>query len=75
MLQEKRLTRLDERRMARPLTQTRGQHQQTSSYGRIDGPRVWIEFTVQEGTSGGMAGHYHTIWRDKAADYGADFVR
>jgi Protein of unknown function (DUF3500) len=46
----------------------------TSSYGRIDGPRVWIEFTVQEGTAGGTQGHYHTIWRDKAADYGADFV-
>jgi hypothetical protein len=46
----------------------------TQSYGRIDGPRVWIEFTVQEGTTGGQQGHYHTIWRDKAADYGADYV-
>ncbi|HEX4340694.1 MAG TPA: DUF3500 domain-containing protein [Polyangiaceae bacterium] len=46
----------------------------TSSYARIDGPRVWIEFTVQEGTTDNMQGHYHTIWRDKVADYGADFV-
>jgi hypothetical protein len=35
---------------------------------------LWIEFTVQEGTTDSMAGHYHTIWRDKAADYGADFT-
>ena len=46
----------------------------TSSYARIDGPRVWIEFTVQEGTTGTLQGHYHTIWRDKASDYGADYV-
>lgn len=45
----------------------------TLSYGRIDGPRVWIEFTVQEGTTGTLQGHYHTIWRDKVADYGADY--
>jgi hypothetical protein len=45
-----------------------------NSYGRIDGPRVWIEFTVQEGTDGGKQGHYHTIWRDKVSDYGADFI-
>ena len=47
----------------------------TLSYGRIDGPRVWIEFTVQEGTTGTLQGHYHTIWRDKVSDYGADFAQ
>ena len=46
----------------------------TSSYARIDGPRVWIEFTVQEGTTNSQLGHYHTIWRDKSADYGAEYV-
>ena len=30
----------------------------TRSYARIDGPRVWIEFTVQEGTTNGLSGHY-----------------
>lgn len=46
----------------------------TYSYARIDGPRVWIELTVQEGTDAGKQGHYHTIWRDKVSDYGADFL-
>ncbi len=38
-------------------------------YVRIDGPNVWIEFSVQNGivTSGV---HYHSIWRDHFRDYG-----
>ncbi|MGP0067418.1 MAG: DUF3500 domain-containing protein [Isosphaeraceae bacterium] len=36
-------------------------------YVRIDGPRVWIEFCCQRGI------HYHTIWRDRLTDYGAEF--
>ena len=36
-------------------------------YVRIDGPRVWIEFCCQG------SDHYHTIWRDRATDYGAEF--
>jgi Protein of unknown function (DUF3500)/EF hand len=36
-------------------------------YVRIDGPRVWIEFATQG------SDHYHTIWRDRLADYGAEF--
>ncbi len=36
-------------------------------YVRIDGPRVWIEFCVQGDD------HYHTIWRDRLTDYGAEF--
>jgi len=38
-------------------------------YFRIDGPRVWIEFSVQSGVIVKNDIHYHTIWRDKAADY------
>ncbi len=34
---------------------------------RIDGPRVWIEFATQG------SDHYHTIWRDRLTDYGAEF--
>lgn len=45
-----------------------------SSYARIDGPRVWIELTVQPGIVYKDRVHYHTIWRDKAADYGAEYV-
>ena len=36
-------------------------------YVRIDGPHVWIEFACQ------ASNHYHTIWRDKTTDYGAEF--
>jgi hypothetical protein len=43
------------------------------SYIRIDGPRVWIEFVVQQGVVFGNNIHYHTIWRDKTADYGGSF--
>jgi hypothetical protein len=40
---------------------------EVGDYVRIDGPRVWIEFCVQGGP------HFHTIWRDRFTDYGAEF--
>ena len=40
---------------------------QRGDYVRIDGPRVWIEFATQG------SDHYHTIWRDRRSDYGAEF--
>jgi hypothetical protein len=43
-------------------------------YIRVDGPRVWIEFCVQNGIVFTQSYHYHTIWRDKTADYGGDFL-
>jgi len=42
------------------------------SYARIDGPGVWIEFTVQPGVVLSDP-HYHSIWRDKELDYGGNF--
>jgi hypothetical protein len=45
----------------------------SNSYIRIDGPRVWIEFSVQRGVIFSSDIHYHTIWRDKVADYGGNF--
>jgi Protein of unknown function (DUF3500) len=36
-------------------------------YVRIDGPHVWIEFACQG------EDHYHSIWRDRHSDYGAEF--
>lgn len=36
-------------------------------YVRLDGPRLWIEFATQGND------HYHTIWRDRLTDYGAEF--
>lgn len=44
------------------------------SYVRIDGPRVWIEDSVQGGIVYRGVVHHHTIWRDKIADYGAEYV-
>ncbi|PAD35493.1 DUF3500 domain-containing protein [Terribacillus saccharophilus] len=47
------------------------------SYVRIDGPRLWLEFASQQGVgynSGEDAeAHFHTVWRDKLADYGGAF--
>jgi hypothetical protein len=40
------------------------------NYLRIEGPRLWIEFSVQRGVIVSNDIHYHTIWRDKFADYG-----
>ncbi len=37
---------------------------------RIDGPRVWIEVACQSGIVIQNMTHYHTIYRDKANDYG-----
>lgn len=42
-------------------------------YLRVDGPRVWIEFCVQNGIAWPASYHFHTIWRDKTADYGGEF--
>jgi len=40
------------------------------SYGRIDGPSVWIELVNQSGV--GFDGiHHHSIYRDRSGDYGS----
>ncbi|MFM2359026.1 MAG: hypothetical protein RLY16_1019 [Bacteroidota bacterium] len=40
-----------------------------NDYFRIDGPHVWIEFSVQNGVI--LSGvHYHSVWRDRVNDYG-----
>ena len=45
------------------------------SYLRIDGPRLWIEAIVQQAVAFRAENwvHYHTLWRDKTADYGGCF--
>jgi Protein of unknown function (DUF3500)/Secretion system C-terminal sorting domain len=38
-------------------------------YIRIDGPRVWIEYSTQNGIV--LSGtHPHSVWRDRVSDYG-----
>lgn len=44
------------------------------NYFRIEGPRAWIEFSVQSGVIFSTDIHYHTIWRDKYGDYGGKCV-
>jgi Protein of unknown function (DUF3500) len=44
-----------------------------SDYVRIDGPNVWIELVVQRGAENPAIVHYHTIYRDRARDYGGNF--
>ena len=40
-----------------------------NDYVRIDGPSVWIEFSMQHGIV--LAGnHPHSVWRDRSTDYG-----
>lgn len=41
-----------------------------STYFRIQGPAVIIEFSTQEAL-GSNAFHYHSIYRDPANDYGS----
>lgn len=40
-----------------------------NDYVRIDGPSVWIEFSMQRGIV--LSGnHPHSVWRDRSTDYG-----
>jgi hypothetical protein len=42
-----------------------------NDYIRIDGPSVWIEFSMQPGRS--LPGiHPHSVWRDRVSDYGGN---
>ena len=45
----------------------------SADYVRIDGPNVWIEFVCQNGVVYQNQIHYHTVWRDRARDYGGNF--
>ena len=53
-----------------PLTHKPGQN--GSSYYRIQGPRIVIEFSPQ-GVGGDSTMHVHTIYRDPTNDYGVKF--
>ncbi|MGK5678134.1 DUF3500 domain-containing protein [Actinoplanes sp. URMC 104] len=40
-----------------------------NDYVRIDGPSVWVEFSMQNGIV--LSGnHPHSVWRDRTTDYG-----
>ena len=42
-----------------------------TNYARIDGPTGWFEFVCRTGAVFPQI-HYHTVWRDRVRDYGAD---
>lgn len=46
---------------------------QPNAYVRIDGPRVWIELSVQNSLIQKDLTHFHSVWRDKVSDYGGLF--
>jgi Protein of unknown function (DUF3500) len=41
-------------------------------YVLIDGPNVWIEFSMQGGIIVRNANHPHSVWRDRTGDYGGN---
>ena len=43
-----------------------------TNYVRIDGTSAWVEFIVQTGALFRNSIHYHTVYRDRQRDYGAD---
>ena len=45
-----------------------------SSYYRIQGPKVIIEFSPQ-GVGGDLTNHVHTVYRDPANEYGRGFLK
>ncbi len=44
---------------------------QNGTYLRLDGPRLWLELSCQNGVVISGKTHFHSIFRDKAMDYGA----
>jgi hypothetical protein len=53
-----------------PFSATPGMNTE-NDYVRIDGPSVWIEFSMQPGRS--ITGvHPHSVWRDRGSDYGGN---
>lgn len=51
---------------------THGAGANGSSYYRVQGPKVWIEFSPQSGGPGGATPttHVHTVYRDPSNEYG-----
>jgi hypothetical protein len=45
-----------------------------TSYVRLDGANVWIEFVCQSGVVFSSQILYHSVWRDHTKDYGSDLT-
>ncbi|WP_240543684.1 DUF3500 domain-containing protein [Spirosoma foliorum] len=49
-----------------------GTMSQPGDYVRIDGPRVWIEYSGQASRDIPGTVHPHSVWRDRISDYGGN---
>lgn len=49
-----------------------GTMSQAGDYIRIDGPRVWIEYSGQGSRDIPGTVHPHSVWRDRVSDYGGN---
>ena len=49
-----------------------GTMNQTNDYVRIDGPGIWIEYSVQPSRDFPGTTHPHSVWRDRSSDYGGN---
>ena len=49
-----------------------GTMNQENDYIRIDGPTLWIEYTVQPSRDFPGTTHPHSVWRDRKMDYGGN---
>ena len=45
---------------------------QQNDYVRLDGPRIWIEYSAQGGIVIKGTPHPHSVWRDRTGDYGGN---
>lgn len=49
-----------------------GTMNQEGDYIRIDGPRVWIEYSGQGSRDIPGTVHPHSVWRNRQSDYGGN---
>ncbi|MDO7888271.1 DUF3500 domain-containing protein [Hymenobacter cheonanensis] len=47
-----------------------GTMRQASDYVRLDGPRLWLEYSAQASRDFPGTVHPHSVWRDRTSDYG-----
>ena len=49
-----------------------GTMNKANDYVRLDGPDVWIEYSVQPSRDFPNTTHPHSVWRDRKSDYGGN---
>jgi hypothetical protein len=49
-----------------------GSMNKNNDYVRIDGPSIWIEYSVQPSRDFPGTTHPHSVWRDRKTDYGGN---